>query len=293
MCKELGYKRHELGIIAAERAQLYFDGQVLGVSFNQLEELMKKGTDLLVIEKEGIADVLMDFANRWGIAILNTRGFLTEYAEELSELAENEGCNIAILTDWDSSGLVISSKLPNAYRIGIDPKTLEKFGLRMEDVEENVQQKKEDDNHLKNLKKLSQQQIPLPYSREEWNQMTKYLEGRKRIEIDSVFAEVGSEVFWDFVFKELDKIFSERDYNRAIKVPEYVFPTIFDQFKEKVIDIVSEIQSPFVEKLIELYRHSSSFLDVKQEEKNNEKGLRSYVDNDEIKNKMLEEFKKL
>ena len=61
-----GFKRHELGIIAAERAQLYFDGQVLGVSFDRLKELMKKGTDLLVIEKEGIADVLMDFANRSG-----------------------------------------------------------------------------------------------------------------------------------------------------------------------------------------------------------------------------------
>ena len=32
---------------------------------------MEKGTDLLVIEKEGIADVLMEFANRRGIAILN------------------------------------------------------------------------------------------------------------------------------------------------------------------------------------------------------------------------------
>ncbi len=207
VCEELGYKRHELGIIAAERAQLYFDGRVLGVSFDQLEELMKKGTDLLVIEKEGIADVLMDFANRWGIAILNSRGFLTEYATELSELAEQNGCNIAILTDWDSSGLLISSNLPNAYRIGIDLKTLEKFGLRKEDVEEKVLQKKENDNHLKKLKKLSCEQIPSPYSISDWYQMIKYLEGRKRIEIDSVIARVGSKAFSDFIIKELDKIF--------------------------------------------------------------------------------------
>ena len=74
----------------------------------RLKDLMEKGTDLLVIEKEGIADVLMEFANNRGIAILNSRGFLTEYASELSELAEQEGCNIAILTDLDSSGLLIS-----------------------------------------------------------------------------------------------------------------------------------------------------------------------------------------
>ena len=41
----------------------------------------------------------MAFADEKGIAILNTRGFLTEYARELSELAEEKRCNIAILTD--------------------------------------------------------------------------------------------------------------------------------------------------------------------------------------------------
>ena len=94
--------------------------------------MAKKGTDLLIIEKEGVADVLAPFADEKGIAILNTRGFLTEYAEELSELAEEKECNIAILTDFDSSGLLISTVLPNAHRIGIDFKTLEKlrFGSR-------------------------------------------------------------------------------------------------------------------------------------------------------------------
>lgn len=90
VCQDLGYKRHELGIIAAERAQLYFKGQTLGVGFDQLEELMKKGTDLLVIEKEGVADVLEPFADQKGITILNSRGFLTEYATELSELAKQK-----------------------------------------------------------------------------------------------------------------------------------------------------------------------------------------------------------
>ena len=127
-----GFKRHELGINAAERAQLYSDNQVFGVTFGQLEELMKKGTDLLVIEKESIANALMGYANKMGVAILNTRGFLTEYAEELAELARENRCNIAVLTDWDSSGLVIASKLPKAYRIGIDEKTLEKLELSKE-----------------------------------------------------------------------------------------------------------------------------------------------------------------
>jgi len=39
------------------------------------------GTDLLIIEKEGVVQVLTPFADKKGIALLNTRGFLTEYAQ--------------------------------------------------------------------------------------------------------------------------------------------------------------------------------------------------------------------
>ena len=293
-CEDLGYKRHELGIIAAERAQLYFDGQVLGVSFDQLEELMKKGTDLLVIEKEGIADVLMRFANSLGIAILNSRGFLTEYATELSDLAGQNGCNIAILTDWDSSGLLISSNLPNAYRIGIDFKTLEKFGLRKEDVEEKVLQQHDSDNHLKNLKKLSREQIPSPYSISDWKQMIKYLEGRRRIEIDSVIARVGSKVFWDFIIKELSSKFSNRNYNRSIDIPEYVSPKIVGDFFTNIQNKISELQSEERQKIKSELENTEGFLDLNRKKAEIENALRSIAQEkiDEITQFISDEFKK-
>ena len=304
VCEELGkeyrgkgFKRHELGIIAAERAQLYFEGQALGIGFDKLEELMKKGTDLLVIEKEGIADILADFADQRGIAILNSRGFLTEYATELSDLAEQNGCNVAILTDLDSSGLLISSNLPNAHRIGIDFDTLDRFELEEEDVQEKAEHNKKGngtDVHLPTLKNLPISKIPKPYSQNDWIELINFLDTGMRIEIDSIRALVNNnEEFWNYILEELDNIFPTRDYNRSIKVPEYVLPEIFEQLKENVIDISSEIQSPTREKIIELYKDKSGFLDVKQEEKNNEKGLRSLVDTDEVKNKIIEEFKKL
>ena len=90
-----------------------------------------------------------------GIAILNSRGFLTEYATELSELAEQKGCNIAILTDLDSSGLLISSNLPNAHRIGIDFKTLERIGLNQEMFKKRQKKGKGNDNHLPRIKKIT------------------------------------------------------------------------------------------------------------------------------------------
>ena len=293
--REKGFKRHELGIIAAERAQLYFEDQVFGISFDRLEELMKKGTDLLVIEKEGIADVLADFADQRGIAILNSRGFLTEYATELSELAGQNGCNIAILTDLDSSGLLISSNLPNAHRIGIDFKTLERFGLNEGDVQEKAKHKgKGNDSHLPTLKKLPNSKIPLPYDRYEWQELIDFLDTGMRIEIDSVRAQINNnEEFWNYILEEIEIIFPKRDYNRSIKVPEFVLPTIFEQFKENVTNIVSEIQAPERTKKIEELRNIKGFLDVKPKAEEIEEELRSIVETDDVKNKISEEFKKI
>jgi hypothetical protein len=79
------------------------------------------------------------------IALLNTRGFLTEYASILSEQASNKGCNTAILTDF-ASGLLIASNIPNVYRIGIDFHTLDYLDLDPDEVEEKYKPKQ---NHLK------------------------------------------------------------------------------------------------------------------------------------------------
>ena len=97
------------------------------------------GTDLIIIEKEGAVEVLGPFADKYGIALLYTRGFLTEYALELSE---KSGSNIAILTDFDASGLLLASKLPgNIHRIGIDFQTLEDLEIDIESVQEKYKPK--------------------------------------------------------------------------------------------------------------------------------------------------------
>ncbi len=90
---------------------------------------------------------LAPFADEKGIALLYTRGFLTDYVSVLSEKSAKEGCNIAILTDFDDSGLAIAREAPDAYRIGIDFETLEDLGLDIEDVEEEYNP----GNHLKTL----------------------------------------------------------------------------------------------------------------------------------------------
>ncbi len=307
VCEELGYTRDELGIIAAERAQLYFKGQTLGVGFDQLKDLMEKGTDLLVIEKEGIADVLAPFAEKVGIAILNSRGFLTEYATKLSRLAKEKGCNIAILTDLDSSGLIISTKLPNAHRIGIDFDTLfslerlyDDLELYREDVEEDVILKKgnESDNHLISLKKYDYT-IPSPYNNfslfdNTWEEMIDYLDKGKRIEIDAVLAKVGSERFWNFILNELDKKFPNRNYNRAITISEYVLPKTVDNFIANIQNKISELQSEERQKIMDKLENTKGFLDVNHKKAEIESNLRSIAEEkiNEVTQFISDEFKK-
>ena len=126
----MGYKRDELGIIAAERAQFYFRGRSYGVGIDVISELAQYATDLIIIEKEGAVEALAPFADKKGIALVYTRGFGTEYALELSEQTES---NIAVLTDLDVSGLLIAAKLPSnktIHRIGIDQQMLDYFQFK-------------------------------------------------------------------------------------------------------------------------------------------------------------------
>jgi hypothetical protein len=64
-----------LGIVAKARAMMYFDGQVLPVSFDSKEELAKTNTtDLIIVEKEGITDVLLEAARKYRIGLVATGG---------------------------------------------------------------------------------------------------------------------------------------------------------------------------------------------------------------------------
>ena len=115
-----------------------------------------------------------------------------------------------------------------------------------------------------------------------------------RIEIDSVRAQINNnEEFWNYILEELDIVFPKRDYNRSIKIPDCVLPTIFEQFKKSVTSIVSEIQAPERTKKIEELKNIEGFLDVKSKSEEIEEDLRSIVETDEVKNKISEEFKKV
>ncbi len=210
----------ELGIFAADRAQMYFDGRWYDVGFDELDSLSVKGTDLMIFEKEGMAETLTSLADNLGFAILFTRGFATKYVSDLSELSKKDGCNVLVLSDYDASGLLLASKL-NVPRIGIDPQTLEYFHLERRYVEEEYNPA----NHLVGIYHL--------VSKEEYSYLS-----HKRIEINSVKTKVGTKAFQEWITHKIIEKFPFRNYNRAIKIGDPVLPDgladIFANIKSKI-----------------------------------------------------------
>ena len=129
VCANLGVTRESLGIFAAARAEMYFDGRWSSVSYNAIEELAGNGTDVIFIEKLDLVEVLSTYADKYGVAMVKTTGYLTEYGKKLVRAADRSGGHVAIITDYDVYGLHIASKVSGIPRIGIDEETLNYFGL--------------------------------------------------------------------------------------------------------------------------------------------------------------------
>ena len=109
-CKEIGTTREDLKIYASSRAYLYHRGERTAVSLESIKDLALDGTDIIIIEKEDQAEILHPYTDAAGIAILDTKGFVVEYARKLSRLAKKDNCNIAMVTDLDADGIFMTHK---------------------------------------------------------------------------------------------------------------------------------------------------------------------------------------
>jgi hypothetical protein len=244
---KLGVTREQIGIIAADRAQLYFKGKWFDVGLDEIDTLVDYGTDMVIIEKEGIIMRVSPYSNKNRISLLNTRGFLVEYASKLAKLANEKGCNISIIVDWDVSGLLIFLKLrkiiPGLKRIGVDFETLEDLGLNLEDVQEEYTPNKD---HLDPLKKELDDAIEDARingnqdKEEEYISLKRYLSYLKtnRIEINSITAQLkDNEKFYNWIEDKLRDAFPDRDFTRMDVIPEYVTPNDL----QGINDIIKEI----------------------------------------------------
>jgi hypothetical protein len=229
--------RESLGIVAKARAMLYINGQVYPVSFDSKEELARiKVTDMIIVEKEGITDVLLDAAQKYRIALVATAGHFTEYVTDLMRLASEFGhINVCVLTDYDIDGINMwrnaNEKMGiNIKRIGITQdvvKWLQENGyadIRLDDVEEEYAPnhklfRGEDDSYL---------QV-------------------KRIELDSIIQKVGPEVFWKYIVHLLETEFpAPRDYREIVPEPkpEDYYPDKINEILKRIAKCVKQVYTP-------------------------------------------------
>lgn len=204
------------------------------------------------------------------IAILSTQGFLTENAIDLAYLAESTGGKIAILTDYDISGIVIAHQVPEVLRIGIDEETLEDLHIQ------NKQGELEEyyipnPSHLRTVEDdregdFLDLDIDLDYLRD------------KRIEINAVMKEVGRERFWEWIVSKLEDEFGgDLNYNRAIDIPEAAefVPGELRTFNTLVINKIRDVLKPERNaKLKELSHYNASIEGLIVDISEYEEGLR-------------------
>gem|GEM_PF-3203297 len=217
-CKEMNVRREDLGIVATERAVLYFRDTQTGVSLKRIDEVFRAGSDLIVIEKEGVCALLEPFASRYGIALLNSRGQLVDYAEEVVRKARESGSRVFQVTDMDDAGFVIRNNLKGIECIGVDEAMLAAFA-------------KESGKTLPEFKALVQERFHPQFTEtlEDWQYRELGWTGSHkptsndtltRVEIDAVLAVVGRESFWNYLLRVMKAKAPVRDLTRSLVEPQ-------------------------------------------------------------------------
>ena len=294
ICDKFGIRRDQLNLITGARAEQYFNGNWTSVSFDKIEELSAKGTDVIFIEKVGIPDELKEHADKYGVAMVNSRGYLTEFAHDLMIAAERAGANIMIITDYDLSGVNLASKCKNVLWITMDDETLAWFGLDKYRDAKKLVVSATNTKLIDNVTKLRDNDI-------RFSSLDITFLKTKRIEINAVLAEVGDVEFWKFVMYKLKKAYPIRNYNRAIELPskdpDADETNLYPPSIKSLLLHVREVRNTTVEsteKQIEAEQEEiEGFLEVEEQKKKNIERVKKVIADDEDVKKIETEVTKL
>ena len=222
---------------------MLYDSQSYPVDVDSVKNLANKGIAILVIEKEGIADVLIPYAQEYHIALVHTQGRLTEYGKDLIEEIKEIGSIVWTLTDYDATGVDISMRTRTpTRRIGITRDTVKWLNDNGHDIEE------------ADVEEKYQPEKGTPIDDE-------YLE-HHRIELDSIVERVGGEGLWKYIIHQARlPEFSPDGFNlgKVIELPddEEFYPPGVIKFKAKVEAWTRkqlEIVDDYVKKLLECHK---------------------------------------
>jgi hypothetical protein len=271
-CDKLGIKRHEIGIFPADRAVLAFQGELYSVSFENYKSLAYLGTDIICVEKEGIVDKLVPFTENFGIAFIQSQGFVSEYGEMLAKLAHQQGANVMILTDFDAAGIEMGFSI-GVTRLGVDIDTIEELNKEKsrEDAllyKNDLKESYDGSTHWISLNNLAYSHPTTNHKMEYISYLLKYHDEQRyidflkndRIELNTIMNEVGALRFWNWLKNKLIQTFPTRDYNRAISIPRYILTPTMEWFQQELQDRITEILADIVDESHAYLGHTQGLL---------------------------------
>jgi hypothetical protein len=266
-CDDLHVTRESLNIFAGARAVMYFQGNWSSVKFDDVKSLARNGTDILFIEKMGIVEIFTEHADKYGIAIVNTQGLLTEYGKDLMKEAQRQGGHVAILSDYDDHGLLMASKVPDIPRIGIDERTFRYFGLSRDALSIEGQQRLVNYGFLDLFDDKT---------------VDKEFVKKRRVETDAVLEQVGDERLWENAMVELTGLYPTRNYNRVISMPaaETLYPRNVQSFLGYINFFTNKITNDAERKIKSDLSEVRGMLDVRKKNKEISGNLKNLVSQD-------------
>ena len=204
---------------------LYFNEQVFPVTFDSKEELARIGTtDMVVVEKEGVTDVLLEAAKKFRVALVATAGKFVDYIKDLMKLASDIGVNVCVLTDYDIDGI-------NMWR-----QANEKMGIEIKriGITQDVITWMQEHGHHIDIEDVEEEYQPNPSVFRDEDE--DYLH-EKRIELDSIIQKVGADAFWEYIVDQLETEFPEpRDYRQIVEEPDPV-----DYYPDEINEIMNTL----------------------------------------------------
>jgi ATP-dependent Lon protease len=118
-----------------------------------------------------------------------------------------------------------------------------------------------------------------------------------KVEIDAVLAKAGSQEFWEYLMKSIEKEYPRRDYTRVIynyrdaPIPHVVgfpIPAIVGLVQTQIRNIADEITKEVRNKMHEQLKEQEGFLIVQDKENEIRKELGDIVNNDQQINDISE-----
>jgi hypothetical protein len=216
---------------------------------------------------------------------------LSEYAQELAELAEESKGNIAILTDYDIPGLLIASQLPEAFWIGINEDVMREFGIEHDNDQLVVSY-----NPQKTRVKLEQLQEDDRFAVDSDAVDFDFLEDHK-VEIDAVLAHVGAARLWDYIKQALEERYKKRNYLRVIEPrPDALdehYPQSIKDLNAYLDQRAEEITEDEREKIAAELQEVEGFIDVEDKRKEIDKRHGDIIRDDETLNDVAAKIKEV